>query len=277
LESYANETDYTVWAEIDAAIGTIANCVERTDYKEKFAAFIRKLYKNIADKVGWNPKSNESHTDAMLRPLVLGRLGRSGDESVLKEARQRFKNYIEGKEDMVPDLRGMVFGLIGKYDGEAGQKELIGIFEKSDFSEVQRQAVSSIGRSTDPELQKRALDYNMSGKVRLQDLPWVFIGMCTTATGQETSWNFFKANFDKLIEKYGSAGNPLLGYILKFSCQSHCTEEKAKEIEEYFKKNDFTVALHRPVKQSLESVYLNVGLLKRDAEKMKSWLTNKGF
>jgi len=277
LESYENETAYIVWSDIDASIGTLGNCLDRTDSKAKFDAFCRKLYKKIGDKMGWTPKSGESHTDAMLRPLVLGRLGRAGDESVLKEARQRFKDYVDGKGDMVPDLRGIVFALVGKNDGQSAYDALQGIFEKSDFSEVQRQALSSMSRTTDVDLQKKALEYGMSNKVRLQDFFLVFFGLSSTAVGQDTAWNYCKANFKTLIEKFGSPGNPLLAYVLKFSCKSHCTEEKAKEIEDYFREHDYSVALHRPIKQSLEGIRLNAGLLKRDAEKVKTWLTNKGF
>jgi len=258
-------------------LGKLANCLERTEYRPKFDAFCRKLYSKIGAKLGWDPKSGECHTDGMLRPLVLGRLGRSGDESVLTEARRRFKDYVDAKGDMVPDLRGVVFALVAKNDGQTAYDSLQAIFEKSDFSEVQRQALVSMARTVVPDLQKRVLDYAMSEKVRLQDLHMVFFGLSASANGQDSAWNYFKTDFKTLIEKYGNPGSPLLGYVLKFCCQSHCSEEKAKEIEAYFKENDYSAALHRSIKQSLESIHLNAGLLKRDAENMKVWLTKKGY
>jgi len=277
LESYENETDYTVWVDINGSMASLANCIERTDYRPKFDAFVRKLYSKIGEKLGWDPKSGEGHTVALLRPLVLDRLGRSGDEKVLAEARKRFKEYSEKKGDMIPDLRSMVFSLVGKYDGTAGYEALQKIFETSELSEVQRQALLAMSRSNDANLQKRVLEYGMSDKVRLQDFHMIFFGLATSATGQDTAWNFFKSNFKTLTEKYGSPGNPLLANSLKFACQAHCSEEKAKEIEDFFHKTETSVALNRPINQSLEGIRLNAGLLKRDADKIKEWLGKKGF
>lgn len=44
----------------------------------------------------------------MLRPLALGRLGKSGDKQVIDAARKRFSSYVDEGKDLVPDLRGMV-------------------------------------------------------------------------------------------------------------------------------------------------------------------------
>jgi len=125
LESYADETDFTVWSEINSSILSLDNCLERTDYYEKYQKFIRKLYEKIGGQLGWDPKPNEGHTVSMLRPLVLGRLGRAGDQQVLDAARKHFHAYVDDGKDLLPDLRGMVFGLIGHFDGEKGQKTLI--------------------------------------------------------------------------------------------------------------------------------------------------------
>lgn len=61
LESYADETDFTVWSEIDASIDALGNCLERTDYYEKYQKFIRKVYEKIGGQLGWDPKSDEGY------------------------------------------------------------------------------------------------------------------------------------------------------------------------------------------------------------------------
>ncbi|VDP33913.1 unnamed protein product [Soboliphyme baturini] len=59
LKSYKDETDYTVWADIDQGIDVVWNCLERTPYLNNFKSFCRSLYKHIAAKLGSEPIAGE--------------------------------------------------------------------------------------------------------------------------------------------------------------------------------------------------------------------------
>lgn len=59
LESFSDETDYTVWSKIDSSLDTLGNCLERTDYYDKYLKFVRKVYENMGKQLGWEPKPNE--------------------------------------------------------------------------------------------------------------------------------------------------------------------------------------------------------------------------
>uniref|UniRef100_A0A915HSW0 Puromycin-sensitive aminopeptidase n=1 Tax=Romanomermis culicivorax TaxID=13658 RepID=A0A915HSW0_ROMCU len=274
LVVYKNETDYTVWSEIDAAVDVIDNCLQHTDSGESFRRFCCSIYEQEANRLGWEPKPNEGHTVGLLRPLLLKRLGKFGDKKTIEKARLMFRNFVDVGKDMEPDLRSM-------------------IFESSDFSEVQRQCLVAIGRSSDVDVQKKCLEYTFGrDKVRLQDSYLVVAGLATTVSGQDTIWQYFKTNMRQLIKKFGSPNSALFGHVIKviqkrivmiyeflaeivlqMVTSYHCSEEKAKEIEEFFKENeDVMTAANRPIKQSLETIYLNSDLLRRDKDAIGAWL-----
>lgn len=52
----------------------------------------------------------------MLRSLVVGRLGRAGDEAVIKEARERFAKHCDGSQVLPADLRSAVSVFGSKMD-----------------------------------------------------------------------------------------------------------------------------------------------------------------
>ncbi len=52
--------------------------------------------------------SCSGHLDALLRGLVLGKLGKAGHKATLEEARRRFKEHVEGKQILPADLRSPV-------------------------------------------------------------------------------------------------------------------------------------------------------------------------
>lgn len=54
------------------------------------------------------PTCSLGHLDALLRGLVLGKLGKAGHKATLEEARRRFKDHVEGKHMLSADLRSPV-------------------------------------------------------------------------------------------------------------------------------------------------------------------------
>jgi hypothetical protein len=59
------------------------------------------------------------HLDKLLRPLVIGRLGRFGDEAIIAEARKRFDAHVSGKTLIPADLRSPVYRTVLSVGDEA--------------------------------------------------------------------------------------------------------------------------------------------------------------
>ena len=68
-------------------------------HKEKFSDELRQYAINflgtIFDRLGWNKKKNEPHTDALLRSFAIVGLGKLGDTKIISEAELRFKKYLK--------------------------------------------------------------------------------------------------------------------------------------------------------------------------------------
>ena len=67
--------------------------ITRTD---SFDAFGRDLFSKVYAMVGWDPREGEGYLTAMLRALVLGRVGSYGLKAAVAEAQKRFKQHVEG-------------------------------------------------------------------------------------------------------------------------------------------------------------------------------------
>lgn len=67
------------------------------------------LFGPMAARVGMDPKKDDSHADAMLRPMLIGRAGKLGDAKIVAECKARFAKFIAGDDSAVhPDIRGAV-------------------------------------------------------------------------------------------------------------------------------------------------------------------------
>ncbi len=59
----------------------------------------------------------------MLRPMILGIVGKFGDQNVINEAKKRFERHIAG--DLIdPNIRGDVYVIVSRYGDETTQEAL---------------------------------------------------------------------------------------------------------------------------------------------------------
>ena len=60
VEAYVNEKNYTVWGDISTNLSDIGVLLQNTDSYDHYMAFNRKLFKPVADSLGWDAKPDES-------------------------------------------------------------------------------------------------------------------------------------------------------------------------------------------------------------------------
>ena len=69
--------------------------------------FFSLMFEFLCRKLGWDPKTGESHLDAMLRGEVLIALALFGHDPTLNEASRRFQAFLDDKNTplLPPDTR----------------------------------------------------------------------------------------------------------------------------------------------------------------------------
>ena len=65
------------------------------------------MFEFLCRKLGWEPKTGESHLDAMLRGEVLTALAVFGHDLTLKEANRRFRAFLDDRNTPLlhPNIR----------------------------------------------------------------------------------------------------------------------------------------------------------------------------
>lgn len=59
LQSFTDETNFTVWQKICSDLSTINRLVSYTDFAESFRKFAQPLFAKIVERLGWTSKNNE--------------------------------------------------------------------------------------------------------------------------------------------------------------------------------------------------------------------------
>lgn len=70
MEAFSNETNYTVWTELATNLGTLSKLLTNTDFGQLFKEFVKTLFTDIYQKLGWTPKDDEGKHNSTYTPTL---------------------------------------------------------------------------------------------------------------------------------------------------------------------------------------------------------------
>ncbi|XP_062591652.1 puromycin-sensitive aminopeptidase-like [Saccostrea cucullata] len=270
--SFVNEDNYTVWSDLASNLGQISILLQNTDGFEDFKAFNRRLFKPVAQTLGWDPKDGEGPLAAMLRDLALTRLGKYGDEETVSEAKKRFEAHVSGKALLPADLKTPVYITVMANGSEDDFNKMMKLYDEADMQEEKNRLSRCMGSIKSDDLKKKVLEFAMSDKVRSQDTVFVIGGVTGTVQGREICWQFVQDKWSELHERY--KGGFLLSRLVELSTENFVTEARAKEVEKFFEAHPAPAA-ERKVQQSVENIRLNAKWMESQADKVVDFLRSQ--
>jgi puromycin-sensitive aminopeptidase len=267
-EAFENEESYIVWAEIASNLRAIKNLVFKEDFHENYKKFCRKIFKPIAEKVGWNKEPGETYAQPLLRNIALFGLGTNGDEGIIKNARELFNDLVGNKIKIDSDLRGVVYNLIAENGGEKEYKKLKDLYVGIPFQEEKDRIFRALCSFRDKKLLQRSLEMAFSNQMRAQDRFKAISFIWANPVGQDLAWSFVKENWESITKAF--AGGHLYSRFIQ-PASFFTDEKKATEIEKFFKKNP-SLGLERTIAQVTEQIRANSLWLKRDKKTIFDFL-----
>uniref|UniRef100_W8AJQ4 Puromycin-sensitive aminopeptidase n=2 Tax=Ceratitis capitata TaxID=7213 RepID=W8AJQ4_CERCA len=272
IDSYRNETNYTVWTAITNSLANLHILISHTDLMEHFNRYGEKLYRPVAESLGWEVREGENHLDTLLRSLVLSRLVSFRCKDVIAEAQTRFHAHADGSNPIPADLRSACYKAVLQDGDEKIFNEMLQLYRTTDLHEEQDRISRALGCIGNVDLLRKVIDFAMSGEVRAQDSVFVIVAVAVNPKGRDMAWEFFKDNNQKLLQQY--QGSFLLTRLIKYLIENFASEERAVEVENYFKQNQFP-GTERTVSQAVETIRLNANWLKRDLDSLTSYLKSQ--
>ncbi|XP_033913906.1 puromycin-sensitive aminopeptidase-like [Acipenser ruthenus] len=273
MEAFVNEPNYTVWSDLSCNLGILSTLLANNDYHEEIQEFIRDLFTPIGQKLGWDTKPGEGHLDALLRGLVLGKLGKAGHKPTLEEARRRFREHVDGKQILPADLRSPVYLTVLKHGDSATLDTMLKLHKQADMQEERNRIERVLGAIAAPDLIQKVLSFALSEEVRPQDTVSVIGGVAGSSKhGRKAAWKFVRDNWEELHNRY--QGGFLISRLIKLSVDGFAVEKMAAEVKSFFESHPAPAA-ERTIQQCCENILLNAAWLKRDSELIHEYLLQR--
>jgi puromycin-sensitive aminopeptidase len=258
MGAYREEVEYTVLSHMISISYKITRIAADAtpELVDDIEQFFISLFQNSAEKLGWEPKTGESHLDAMLRGEILNALAVFGHELTLNEASRRFHAFLDDRNTplLPPDIRRTVYAAVMRTVSTSNRldfESLLRIYRETDLSQEKTRILSSLACSPDPNIILEALNFLLSSEVRSQD---AVFGLAVCFEGRETAWTWLKDNWEHISKTWGSGF--LITRFVSAIVSPFASLEKAKEVEEFFASRS-KPSIARTLKQSIERVHIN--------------------
>lgn len=207
--------------------------------KEKFSDELRQYAINFLgvtfDRLGWDKKKNESHTDSLLRSFAIVGMGKLGDKQINSEAEIRFKKYLKDKNSLSADLQEAVFSLAAWNGNEKLHTKFVTLFKKASSQEEKLRFLGAMCSFRQKKLLLKTLQFTLGPDVRSQNIQLPIMRINSNIYGKEFMWSWLKNNWKKILKKAGK-GNPLLKRVVE-SIGNILDSSQEKEVRKFFKKN----------------------------------------
>ena len=231
--------------------------------KEKFSDELRQYAINflgiIFDRLGWDKKKNEPHTDSLLRSFAIVGMGKLGDSQIISDAEMRFKNYLKDKNSLPADLQEAVFTLVAWNGNEKLHTKFITLFKKANSQEEKLRFLGAMCSFRQKKLLLKTLQFTLGPDVRSQNIQLPIMRINSNIYGKEFMWSWLKNNWKKILKKAGR-GNPLLKRVVE-SIGNILDASQEKEVRKFFKDNPVQ-GTEMTLEQMLERVRIHSNFLK---------------
>ncbi len=265
VKNLNNETDYNVWLMVASGLGNVSGIARNLKNYPAYKEFSNQLFQNILERVGWQEKAKETSSEVLLRSLVLQQVIKWGDKKTILKAKKMFA----GKSKPVVNIRSAVYFAVATTGGQTEHAKFIKLYKEEKLQEEKDRLARALTQFTEPKLLKKTLEFALSVSVRDQDAPFIIAGVFRNSVGAEIALEFVKKHWTELLKRYAS-GLSMISRIIG-TMDNFYTEEKAQEIEKFFKTHKAPGAT-RAIKQTLEKIRSQTAWLKRDGNHLSNWL-----
>lgn len=261
LASYADEDNAAVWDIIGMAIGDLRGVMGTDDeIRQSMKPFVAKLVKKQLDRLGWEPKKDESHFDTLLRPSILGFASFAEVPEVLAEIQKRFKAMTK-PEDCPPDLRGVIWNTIARHGDAKDFDTFLKWHHQSTNSELRVTLSAVMTGFEDPKLTARALAIVKTKDVRLQDAAYWIAYAFMNRFARDTTWQWMQDNWDWLEDNLGT--DLSFSRFPIYAARVFTGDKHLKEFKAFFEPR-VSPTLERSIKQGIEIIEWHTAWYNRD-------------
>ncbi len=237
--------------------------------RPKLEAFMQRLLQPIMQRVGFAASPSDSDDRRELRAVVVGSLGRSGnDPTVVEQARSTLTAALNGGPPLDPTMATTITRVAAAHGDATLFDALAAAAERAKSPEDHYRYLNALSEFTEPGLMDRALKMSLSPEMRNQDTALYLAQFLGNPAVNARAWAFVKQNWTVLAPKitiFGGDTN-MVGALGSF-----CDAASRDDIVAFFAAHKLPSAA-RGIQQTIETINNCIALKQQQQPALAAWL-----
>jgi len=234
LDYYKDETSEPVWDTIALVVADSRRFIDSDpELEDKIKAYLRVLIEKQYQRLGWEPKADESNHDTKLRGTILG-LGVYSEYPAIKDkALELFEAYKQDGKVVDSELRGIVFTAAVRFEATDAFDYLLKLEESTNNPNLKQEILGALTATRAPEkgafLLSRLKD---KSKVRQHDVDHWLVLLMRSRYHQALAWDWLRSEWPWIEETYGS--DKSYDYFPRYAASALNTPSRVQEYKDFF-------------------------------------------
>ncbi|MGB6724419.1 MAG: M1 family metallopeptidase [Terracidiphilus sp.] len=255
---------------VNGFVTTYNQLAATPDERAGLAAWIDRTFTPIYLKLG-PPSRQDDDNKRELRAQLLYLIGSYGaSPSVAAQARKIADQYFIDRSSVDPTLAEAALAVAARNGDTTLFDKLKLTYENATDPEVQEGALRLLAEFRNPQLNKRALDFAVSSKVRNQDSAIQFAIALGDVETRGRAWDYIKANWDKVHAQLTEG----LGAYVVSATGSFCSAAARDDVSSFFATHKVAAA-DVELKHAIEHINGCIAFRSQQEQNLKQWLSQQ--
>ena len=257
----------SVRADLNIIDSQIASTPEE---REQLSSWVRSHYAQSYKKVG-SPQAGDTPSIRALRAeLLLLDAGLGKDPEGISEAKEATEHSLVAPASVEATLAGTALGIAARN----GDETLFNQLQKASIDAPNPQSraedLRALALFRDPALEKRALDYAVSGQVRNQDAAGFIASELRGRDTRDLAWQYIQDNWDKVAAQLTEFG----GAYIVGATGSFCSADRIDQVGSFFAAHK-VAASARTLARAKDQINDCIDLRSAQEQSLKAWLAKQ--
>jgi aminopeptidase N/puromycin-sensitive aminopeptidase len=214
------------------------------------------------------PQTDDSPSKRELRATLFGLVGGLGkDPDAIAEARSITERSISDPSSVDPTLANVALSIAARNGDEALFNQLLEVSKSASNPQQRSSALRALFLFRDPVLEKRALDYAVSGQVRNQDATSFIATELIVRDTQDFAWQYVQDHWEKVSAQFTTFG----GANVVAGTGGFCSADRITQITAFFAAHK-VAASQRTLARAKDEIRDCIDLRAAQEPSLKAWL-----
>jgi puromycin-sensitive aminopeptidase len=172
--AYRNETEFVIWSAVMSGLGAMHHHLVGGYEQTAFGALVMELIEPTLDRLGWEPRAEESDLTRQLRALALGSAGRLvRHPSYVTRSQETFETWLFDPSQVDPEVAEACLFTVAALGDDAVYQRLFSLYENAESPQEKVRLLRSLTFVETEGSIDSTLQAVLDQRIRNQDSAWV--------------------------------------------------------------------------------------------------------